>query len=155
MSLIKHSFRGRSELQGPRPSPLKVSHSSSLIKKASHGNIRNRINSSSSKVINPVVIYLRSPKIIHVRPEEFMSLVQRLTGKDSSSRDESCNRLPYSSSSSSWNMAAAEPAKVTKRTSSGDNLFDAEMSKLAFNGVEHGDQILELSPTWLRFLACV
>ncbi|MBA0551314.1 hypothetical protein Goshw_022260 [Gossypium schwendimanii] len=154
MSLIKHSIRGRSELQGPRPSPLKVSHSSSLIKKASHGNIRNRINSSSSKVINPVVIYLRSPKIIHVRPEEFMSLVQRLTGKDSSSRDESCHRLP-SSSSSSWNMAAAEPAKVTKRTSSGDNLFDAEMSKLAFNGVEHGDQILELSPTWLRFLAYV
>ncbi|XP_040943543.1 uncharacterized protein [Gossypium hirsutum] len=115
MSLIKHSIRGRSELQGPRPSPL---------------------------------------KIIHVRPEEFMSLVQRLTGKDSSSRDESCNRLP-SSSSSSWNMAAAEPAKVTKRTSAGDNLFDAEMSKLAFNGVEHGDQILELSPTWLRYLACV
>lgn len=151
MSLIKHSIR-RSELQGLRPSPLQVSHCSSMIKKASHGNVGNRMNSSSSKVINPVVIYLRSPKIIHVRPEEFMSLVQRLTGKDSSSRDESCNRLP---SSSSLNMAAEEPAKVTKRTSSGDTLFDAEMSKLAFNGVEHGDPILELSPTWLRSLACV
>ncbi|KAL4272828.1 hypothetical protein GQ457_13G011920 [Hibiscus cannabinus] len=159
---INHSIRPRSLMQGPRPSPLKVSNSSSMIKKSSHNNIRNRISSSSSsKVINPVVIYLRSPKIIHVRPEEFMSLVQRLTGKDSLLRDESCNRPP---SSTSWNMvgdgdhdesmAVAPPGKATKRSPS-VSLFDAEMSKLAFNGVEHGDQILELSPTWLRFLACV
>ncbi|GMI64694.1 hypothetical protein HRI_000138700 [Hibiscus trionum] len=165
MSFISESreiIRPRSLMQGPRPSPLKVSDSSSMIKKSSHHNIRNRIpGSSSSKVINPVVIYLRSPKIIHVRPEEFMSLVQRLTGKDSLSRDESYNRPP---SSNSWNMvgdydddeslAVAPPGKVTERSSSG-SLFDSEMSKLAFNGVEHGDQILELSPTWLRFLACV
>ncbi|XP_039057443.1 nuclear speckle RNA-binding protein B-like [Hibiscus syriacus] len=159
---IKHTIRGRSLMQGPRPSPLKVNDSSSVIKKSSHNNIiRNRID-SRSEVINPVVIYLRSPKIIHARPEEFMSLVQRLTGKDSLSSDESYNRTP---SPSSWNlvreddhdesMAVASLAgKVTERSSS-SSLFDAQMSKLAFNGVEHGDQILELSPTWLRFLACV
>ncbi|CAA7403189.1 unnamed protein product [Spirodela intermedia] len=32
----------------------------------------------------PVVIYVVSPKIIHVKASEFMSLVQRLTGIDSS-----------------------------------------------------------------------
>ncbi|KAK8504378.1 hypothetical protein V6N13_025055 [Hibiscus sabdariffa] len=146
-------------MQGPRPSPLKVSDSSSMIKKPSHNNIRNRIVGGSSKVVNPVVIYLRSPKIIHVRPDEFMSLVQRLTGKDSFSMHESHNRQP---SPSSWNvvgedehMAVASPSpdKVAKRSLSSGSVFDAEMSKLAFNGVEYGDQILQLSPTWLRFLA--
>ncbi|KAE8690562.1 hypothetical protein F3Y22_tig00110895pilonHSYRG00842 [Hibiscus syriacus] len=156
---IKHSIRGRSLMQGPRPSPLKVSDSSSMIKKPSCNNdIRNRIvgSSSSNKVINPVVIYTRSPKIIHVRPEEFMSLVQRLTGKESLSSDESYDRPPSSASQNmvedDESMAVAPPAKVAKRSGS---LFDAEMWKLAFNGVEHGDQILQLSPTWLRFLACV
>ncbi|XP_039000329.1 VQ motif-containing protein 8, chloroplastic-like [Hibiscus syriacus] len=153
---IKHSTRGRSSMQGPRPFPLKVSDSSLMIKKSSHNNIQNRIG-SSGKVSKPVVIYLRSPKIIHVRPEEFTSLVQRLTGKDSLPRDRSYDRPP---SSTSWSMvgdtdesmAVAPPAKVAKRSGS---LFDAELWKLAFNGVEHGDQILQLSPTWMRFLACV
>ncbi|KAK8531876.1 hypothetical protein V6N13_131233 [Hibiscus sabdariffa] len=75
-----NSIRGR-KLQGPRPAALRVGGNSSpttMMKKSSHDN-RNRI----SKVIKPVVIYLRSPKIIHVRPEEFMSVVQRLTGKPS------------------------------------------------------------------------
>ncbi|KAL4311963.1 hypothetical protein GQ457_01G014600 [Hibiscus cannabinus] len=115
-----------------------------MIKKPWHNNIRNR-------VVNPVVIYLRSPKIIHVRPNEFMSLVQRLTGKDSFSMHESHNRQP---SPSSCDMVGEdESMAVAKRSGS---VFDAEMSKLAFNGVEHGDQILQLSPTWLlipsRFL---
>ncbi|KAK8490960.1 hypothetical protein V6N13_126132 [Hibiscus sabdariffa] len=139
-------------MQGPRPSPLKVSDSSSMIKKPWHNNIRNRIVGGSSKVVNPVVIYLRSPKIIHVRPDEFMSLVQRLTGKDSFSMHESHNRQP---SPTSCDMVGEdESMAVAKRSLSSGSVFDAEMSKLAFNGVEHGDQILQLSPTWLRFLAC-
>ncbi|XP_022766039.1 VQ motif-containing protein 8, chloroplastic-like [Durio zibethinus] len=139
---IKNSSRGR-ELQGPRLSPLKVSNSSSTIKKSSHG-IPNR----SSKV-NPVVIYLRSPKVIHVRPEEFMSLVQRLTGKDSSYNPSS------PSSSSPCDMVGDDEsmaAKMTERSS--NNLLGAEM-KPPFNEVDYGDQIVGLSPTWLRFLACV
>ncbi|KAL4339307.1 hypothetical protein GQ457_08G011570 [Hibiscus cannabinus] len=77
-----NSIRGR-KLQGPRPSALSVGGNSSattttMIEKSSHNN-GDRI----ARVIKPVVIYLRSPKIIQVRPEEFMSVVQRLTGKDS------------------------------------------------------------------------
>ncbi|XWS56109.1 hypothetical protein CRYUN_Cryun09bG0058100 [Craigia yunnanensis] len=110
---MKYSSRRR-ELQGLRPSPLRVSSSSSTIKKSSD-------NPNQSKV-NPVVIYLRSPKIIHVRPEEFMSLVQRLTGKDS--MNESYN--PSSPSSSSCDMVGDDKLKtITKR----DHLFDADQMK--------------------------
>ncbi|KAF8396328.1 hypothetical protein HHK36_017943 [Tetracentron sinense] len=59
----------KGELQGPRPPPLKVSRKSCKIKKP---------------LRSPVVIYLRSPKIIHTRPQDFMNLVQHLTGKGSS-----------------------------------------------------------------------
>lgn len=59
----------RRELQGLRPSPLKVGKDSCKIKKP--------LNSHRS----PVVIYLKSPEIIHAGPQDFMDLVQRLTGK--------------------------------------------------------------------------
>ncbi|EXC26386.1 hypothetical protein L484_006437 [Morus notabilis] len=55
-------------LQGPRPTPLTISRSSAKITKI------------KQRAPPPIVVYLRSPKIIHVRPEEFMSLVQQLTG---------------------------------------------------------------------------
>ncbi|PON44938.1 VQ motif containing protein [Parasponia andersonii] len=57
-------------MNGPRPSPLTIRESSAKITK-------------KSRAPRPVVVYLRSPKIIHVRPEEFMGLVQQLTGKKS------------------------------------------------------------------------
>jgi hypothetical protein len=52
----------KQQLQGPRPAPLRVSEGSrKIIKK-------------------PVIVYLESPKVIQVRPEEFKGTVQRLTG---------------------------------------------------------------------------
>lgn len=62
---------------GPRPSLLMVSKNSTKIKKPKHS--------------SPVVIYLKSPQIIHVRPEEFMQLVQRLTGKQENQNLAKCN----------------------------------------------------------------
>ncbi|KAF7830653.1 Protein MKS1 [Senna tora] len=58
--------RRSSEVQGPRPSPLK-------IKKESHKMMK-----------KPIIIYTVSPKIIHTTPADFMNLVQRLTGSNSS-----------------------------------------------------------------------
>ncbi|XP_021289999.1 VQ motif-containing protein 8, chloroplastic-like [Herrania umbratica] len=132
----RNSTRRRDQLQGPRPAPLKVFNSSSKMKKSSH---------PDRSKINPVVIYLRSPKIIHVRPEEFMSLVQSLTGKDSTT----IQSYPSSPSASSCDLAADE--SMSKRS---HNLFDAEIMK-PFNEVDFGDQFLGMSPTWLRFLAPV
>ncbi|KAG2683181.1 hypothetical protein I3760_10G021100 [Carya illinoinensis] len=65
----------RKQLQGPRPAPVTVSKSSIKIKKPF----------PSRKSRSPVIIYLQSPKVIHVRPEEFMCTVQRLTGNQAHS----------------------------------------------------------------------
>ncbi|PAN44641.1 hypothetical protein GQ55_9G056700 [Panicum hallii var. hallii] len=54
-------------LRGPRPQPLKVTASSS-----------SKPASSSKK---PVIVYEHTPKVVHARPQEFMTVVQRLTGK--------------------------------------------------------------------------
>ncbi|KAL7225854.1 hypothetical protein ACSBR1_021084 [Camellia fascicularis] len=56
---------------GSRPTPLMVNKNSSVIKKP-----------VPRRSPAPVITYLRSPKIINVSPQEFMGLVQRLTGKD-------------------------------------------------------------------------
>ncbi|XP_042426012.1 ribosome biogenesis protein NSA2 homolog [Zingiber officinale] len=67
------SFQRRTSLplQGARPALLDVAKTSHKIRKPSarHG----------SKD-GPVVIYMSSPKVIHVHPKDFMSLVQCLTG---------------------------------------------------------------------------
>ncbi|CAL9055416.1 unnamed protein product [Musa banksii] len=81
----------RRELQGPRPTPLKVSKESYKIKKPpapSHPVAPPpQLPQPTQALRPPVVIYAISPKIIHVEPGEFMTLVQRLTGPDSSAAD--------------------------------------------------------------------
>ncbi|XP_009420897.3 protein MKS1 [Musa acuminata AAA Group] len=64
----------RRQVQGPRPTPLKVFKDSYKIKKPPVA--------PPPRV--PLVIYAVSPKIIHALPGEFMTLVQRLTGPSSS-----------------------------------------------------------------------
>ncbi|KAM7277493.1 hypothetical protein ACFE04_019359 [Oxalis oulophora] len=62
---IKRSTSHQLELNGPRPSPLKLNKSSHLIQKVPQ---------------KPIIIYAHSPKIIHTQASDFMALVQRLTG---------------------------------------------------------------------------
>ncbi|KAK7353626.1 hypothetical protein VNO80_19077 [Phaseolus coccineus] len=70
------------QLQGPRPPPLKVRNESRKIKKppphpaAQHHGPPEQKQSQRK----PVVIYSVSPRVIHVKPGDFMDLVQRLTG---------------------------------------------------------------------------
>ncbi|CAJ1971997.1 unnamed protein product [Sphenostylis stenocarpa] len=82
----QHIPSGRSpkrELQGPRPTPLRVNKDSHKIKKPplapppSHPQAPPR---------QPIIIYTVSPKVIHTTPSDFMSLVQRLTGSSSSDK---------------------------------------------------------------------
>ncbi|GJS95118.1 MKS1-like protein [Tanacetum coccineum] len=61
-------------LHGPKPAPLMINKNSSKISK-------NR----GSEYKPPVIVYLESPKVVHVLPHEFMTTVQRLTGKTSAS----------------------------------------------------------------------
>uniref|UniRef100_A0A0D3FPZ8 VQ domain-containing protein n=1 Tax=Oryza barthii TaxID=65489 RepID=A0A0D3FPZ8_9ORYZ len=67
----------RGGLRGPRPLPLKVSSSSrgsSPSSSASKG-------ASKKAAAAPVIVYEHTPKVVHARPQEFMTVVQRLTGK--------------------------------------------------------------------------
>ncbi|XP_076913941.1 VQ motif-containing protein 8, chloroplastic-like [Bidens hawaiensis] len=61
-------------INGPRPSPLKLKQESYTIHKHHHHHQQKQIR-------KPVIIYLRSPEIIHTKPREFMALVQKLTGR--------------------------------------------------------------------------
>ncbi|XP_047959174.1 protein MKS1-like [Salvia hispanica] len=78
----------RRELQGPRPAPLKVRKDSHKIRKppmapppaAGHPH-----PPPHAAPRPPVIIYTVSPKIIHANPNEFMALVQRLTGPSATS----------------------------------------------------------------------
>ncbi|XP_071717385.1 protein MKS1-like [Rutidosis leptorrhynchoides] len=78
-------------LQGPRPAPLKVHKDSHKIKKPPtpphhHQPLQHHHQPPQQQQHRPpVIIYTVSPKIIHTNPNEFMNLVQRLTGPNASS----------------------------------------------------------------------
>ncbi|BAH92658.1 Os04g0417600 [Oryza sativa Japonica Group] len=88
----------RRQLQGPRPPRLNVRMESHAIKKPSSGaaaaaaqaqahqlpaQAQARREQQQPPPRAPVIIYDASPKIIHAKPNEFMALVQRLTGPGS------------------------------------------------------------------------
>ncbi|KAI3807499.1 hypothetical protein L1987_23429 [Smallanthus sonchifolius] len=71
-------------LQGPRPAPLRVHKDSHKIRKppvapAPHHH-QQQLSQLHHQHRPPVIIYTVSPKVIHTNPNEFMTLVQRLTG---------------------------------------------------------------------------
>ncbi|CAN6444899.1 unnamed protein product [Victoria cruziana] len=71
----------RKELQGPRPTPLRVRKDPNKFKKPPPGpSAPPRLPAEDSPRAGPVIIYAVSPKIIQVTTDEFMSVVQRLTG---------------------------------------------------------------------------
>lgn len=55
-----------------RPSPLKVSKDSFKAKKP-----------APADHFPPVIFHMQSPRVIHARPQDFMRVVQLLTGKNS------------------------------------------------------------------------
>ncbi|KAL9665079.1 hypothetical protein QQ045_020488 [Rhodiola kirilowii] len=75
------SPRSCRELQGPRPAPLRVRKDSHKVRKPPiapqpHQHFQHQF------IKAPLIIYSISPKVIHTNPNDFMTLVQRLTGAD-------------------------------------------------------------------------
>ncbi|CAM0905356.1 unnamed protein product [Alopecurus aequalis] len=80
-------------LQGPRPQPLSLTTQPSKKPRI--------VSSSDGGQVGPMIIYECTPRIIHAGPEEFMSIVQRLTGKQqSSSSTSTAATLPESEATS-------------------------------------------------------
>ncbi|KAJ4790235.1 VQ motif-containing family protein [Rhynchospora pubera] len=84
----------RRQLQGPKPPRLQISKDSVKIRKPPphpHPAAPHHATTSSDPPPphasdarrRPVIIYDASPKVIHTKPGDFMSLVQRLTGQNS------------------------------------------------------------------------
>ncbi|KAL5553158.1 hypothetical protein UlMin_040559 [Ulmus minor] len=65
------------QINGTRPSPLKINKDSHSIHKPSSG----AGAGNKQQTRQPVIIYTYSPKIIYAQPREFMALVQKLTGR--------------------------------------------------------------------------
>ncbi|XWS44754.1 hypothetical protein CRYUN_Cryun15aG0074600 [Craigia yunnanensis] len=72
------------QIQGPRPTPLKVSKDSHKIKKPPpHATFPAPEAAADQRRRDPVIIYAVSPKVIHAEESDFMSIVQRYTGLSS------------------------------------------------------------------------
>lgn len=76
----------RKELQGPRPTGLKVNKDSFKIRKPpvpppAHQQPPQEFPPVEAR--QPLIIYAVSPKVIHTTVSDFMNLVQRLTGNTS------------------------------------------------------------------------
>ncbi|MED6215854.1 hypothetical protein PIB30_001993 [Stylosanthes scabra] len=67
-------------MNGPRPSPLMINKDSHFIRKPSSSSSDHQ-NNNNKIIRKPIIIYTQSPKIIHTKAQDFMALVQRLTGK--------------------------------------------------------------------------
>jgi hypothetical protein len=85
------------DLQGTRPSPLKICRDSHNIRKPQ---VPPPLPAMQNR--QPVIIYTHSPKVIHTEAREFMTLVQRLTGRVNGDADSlPDSRMPSSFSSAS------------------------------------------------------
>ncbi|KAG0481065.1 hypothetical protein HPP92_011923 [Vanilla planifolia] len=71
----KQSRRRESQMHGQRPSPMKLHMNSNNFNKPI------LTMATSRRRRPPMTIYTVSPKVIHVEPGEFLSLVQRLFWK--------------------------------------------------------------------------
>lgn len=118
------SGRKELQLQGPRPSPLKVRKESYAIKKpplapqpqplSGHPAPLAKQPPPNSQPAEPIVIYTVSPKVIHANVSDFMTVVQRLTGNWSSGEADGAGQL-----SPAARLASIEKTSPSKRERDG------------------------------------
>ncbi|XP_016463454.1 protein MKS1-like [Nicotiana tabacum] len=148
----------RRELQGPRPTPLKVRKDSHKIRKPPVVPHQQHHQPAQAPPRPPVIIYTVSPKVIHANPSEFMTLVQRLTGPDHSSTCSTSATATTSTSASAsasysyfpfqenMNTGAISPAArfasiENTRTPQGKRPLISDMANVVHEGIEIGSEI--------------
>ncbi|XP_022773789.1 protein MKS1-like [Durio zibethinus] len=106
------------QIQGPRPTPLKVSKVSHKIKKPPHPPHLAAAEAVPAAADQhrrePVIIYAVSPKVIHAQESDFMSIVQRYTGLSSGNFSGDGDISPAA------RLAAMEKASPSPREKIGD-----------------------------------
>ncbi|KAJ4954002.1 hypothetical protein NE237_030834 [Protea cynaroides] len=105
------------QIQGPRPTPLKVRKDSFKIKKPPLAPQPSRPPPPPQQPRQPVIIYTVSPKVIHTTASDFMTLVQRLTGPNSNSSSSSSSTSYVDTSGASVVSPAARFATIEKAIS--------------------------------------
>ncbi|XP_027339420.1 protein MKS1-like [Abrus precatorius] len=144
----------RRELQGPRPTPLRIHKDSHKIKKPP---LAPQPSQPQPPPRQPIIIYTVSPKIIHTTPSDFMNLVQRLTGSSSTSSEPPSNTNDPFNSGDGMVSPAARYATIEKAMSpmgkkqllpSGDIISDVEGIEIMGHGVERQQSMFQgiLSP---------
>ncbi|KAF9682728.1 hypothetical protein SADUNF_Sadunf05G0138800 [Salix dunnii] len=143
----------RKELRGPRPPVLKIRKNSQKIKKpplAPQPSHQPPQIQQQTQPRPPVIIYTLSPKVIHTNPNDFMTLVQRLTGSSSTS---TCSST--SNSSNPFNdCGAISPAARYATIEKGKSPKDQQKQQLGgdggfLEGIMEIDRVMErqnLSP---------
>ncbi|KDP43028.1 hypothetical protein JCGZ_25214 [Jatropha curcas] len=141
----------RKELQGPRPPALKVRKDSHKIKKppVAPQPSQQQPHHHYQQPRQPIIIYTVSPKVIHTNPNDFMTLVQRLTGSSSSSSNSTATTYtppnPFNDDGGAISPAARY-ATIEKAKSPKENnikqTFTGDMSFL--EGIEMS-QVMERS----------
>ncbi|XP_015078954.1 protein MKS1-like [Solanum pennellii] len=143
------------ELQGPRPTPLKLRKDSHKIKKPpvvphQHHQLPPHHQPPPRP---PIIIYTVSPKVIHANPSEFMSLVQRLTGPNStssssSSTSSSISSFPFqentnniSAISPAARFASIENTRTTRGNIKGSQITNCDMEMINHEEIEISREI--------------
>ena len=121
------------ELQGPRPPTLKICRESHRIRKSVPA-----VSAVPSMPIisrsEPVIIHMQSPQVIHAEVQDFMTLVQRLTGRSSSSDTHSC-------SAKSENLTADQCTVIHEASDA------TTSSQLAMGSSRIGNRTSDVNPT--------
>ncbi|XP_010537290.1 PREDICTED: nuclear speckle RNA-binding protein B [Tarenaya hassleriana] len=149
-SQANRSPRSR-EILGPRPAPLRVRKDSHKIKKPPLAPPQQHHPHQEAPPLPappppraPVIIYTVSPKIIHTNPSDFMTLVQRLTGKTASSSSSSGFATAVrgdGSISPAARYAATEKANnISSSSSSSPPIKNQSNSELGFAGGSRQEQ---------------
>jgi hypothetical protein len=119
------------QLQGPRPAPLSVNKDSHKIRKPPQPppQVDRR---------QPIIIYAVSPKTIHANADDFMSVVQRLTGLSSADFSHSGNVSPAARLASTEKTTISAAAAAVS-SPSGNRRFELEsLMEDPFRFVEEG-----------------
>ncbi|CAN0921530.1 Nuclear speckle RNA-binding protein B [Linum grandiflorum] len=140
----------RKELQGPRPPALKVRKDSHQIRKPP---VAPRPNPNLNPIHHhqqfnqppraPVIIYTVSPKVIHTNPDDFMTLVQRLTGSSTSSSSSAASSSSHPFSDDGAPSPAARYAAIEKTKSPRDKGNSMVQQQQQIGNFDLGDFFVE------------